>query len=541
MASRLFSWLLMPLWLAILVMVAVIVLAGEAWRGRRRVRGYQGMALTALCALMMVATSLAQTRQFYYLGGQAVRVRDGGTDAHDAPGARQHLDVPGRDANETITGNWKFTGSVSLFGAYVDVYDATFRVHDDVDTTKIGQFQLSGLTTGTTRTWTMPNLSTTIAGLGVLQQTWTGRQMIQPSADSVGFTLRPNAGGIADLFQQYAPTGERNWIVGGGGGTIYGTGNLNISEDFDLSNFALGGSYVGIAAASLTTNRTFTLPNLTGTAAVLTGAQTFDSKTFSTTGNTLRSSTASSGVGFVDNTTTTKQLRVVLSGATGNNSFTINSSSARDYSFPDLGGTMALTTGAQTFDSKTLSTTSNTLRASTATSGVAFEDDATSSKKLRVVLSGATGNNSLTISGAAANDYATMPLGGRLPLVGSAATTPASGLLAKVDTTGRSAAIASTKLTNAPPFGFYAVDVIAMTTTAAGTATLTVTILWTDNVGATTANVISAMPFQTLGRTSGRVILRVASGDINFQTTVAGTQGLARYALYIRVTYLGGA
>lgn len=43
-------------------------------------------------------------------------------------------------------------------------YDNSFIVRDDADTTKAMQFQLSGITTGTTRTLTVPNASTTLVG-----------------------------------------------------------------------------------------------------------------------------------------------------------------------------------------------------------------------------------------------------------------------------------------------------------------------------------------------------------------------------------------
>lgn len=50
-----------------------------------------------------------------------------------------------------------------LTGKTVSVTDSTFSIKDNSDATKILQFELSGITTGTTRTLTVPNSSGTIA------------------------------------------------------------------------------------------------------------------------------------------------------------------------------------------------------------------------------------------------------------------------------------------------------------------------------------------------------------------------------------------
>lgn len=47
--------------------------------------------------------------------------------------------------------------------------DSTFSIADNSDSTKIAQFQCSGITTATTRTFTLPDASTTIVGTGVSQ------------------------------------------------------------------------------------------------------------------------------------------------------------------------------------------------------------------------------------------------------------------------------------------------------------------------------------------------------------------------------------
>ena len=54
------------------------------------------------------------------------------------------------------------------------VNDTLFTLQDNVDTTKQALFDLSGITTATTRTYTLPNLTGTLATIGTLTQTFTG-------------------------------------------------------------------------------------------------------------------------------------------------------------------------------------------------------------------------------------------------------------------------------------------------------------------------------------------------------------------------------
>lgn len=66
----------------------------------------------------------------------------------------------------------------------LSIRDDLFTITDDGDSTKKLMFQLSGITTGTTRTLTVPNASDTIAVLG-LAQTFTAKQTFTASTTEI--------------------------------------------------------------------------------------------------------------------------------------------------------------------------------------------------------------------------------------------------------------------------------------------------------------------------------------------------------------------
>ena len=77
-------------------------------------------------------------------------------------------------ADEATAAIW--TGTVwKLIGAPQDVSDAIFSLVNDVDPTKRAVFSLSGINTGTTRTFTLPNTSSELAILAGTQ-TFTGNK-----------------------------------------------------------------------------------------------------------------------------------------------------------------------------------------------------------------------------------------------------------------------------------------------------------------------------------------------------------------------------
>ena len=123
-----------------------------------------------------------------------------------------------------------------------------------------------------------------------------------------------------------------------------------------------------------------------------------------------------------------------------------------------------------------------------------------------------------------------------LTVVGGVPAWVAGGIV--LNNTGKTADITTTNLTSSPTAGVYEVKVYLMCTTNDVTAgALTVTIGWTDSVGATTSTPITAFSLAATGRTTGRQIVQVASGNITYAVAVAGGigYGTSVYAIHVRV------
>lgn len=166
--------------------------------------------------------------------------------------ARKQLGVAPSNSADAATKAYVDSGIASIANKTLDntnsltVKDNNFILQDDGDATKQLQFQLSGITTGTTRTLTVPNANTTIVGTDATQ-TLTNKTIQSMSAGSTTITSVSNPSNQQDAANKdYVDT------VGGfqSIATAAGTTTLTVSSPMTTQ-------FTG------TTTQTVVLPNAT--------------------------------------------------------------------------------------------------------------------------------------------------------------------------------------------------------------------------------------------------------------------------------------
>lgn len=205
------------------------------------------------------------------------------------------------------------------------IKDTLFTLVDDGDTTKKAQFQLSGITTGTTRTYTLPNVSDTLLTL-TATQTLTNKTLTSPTINSPTIT---NATISADAIVGYTDADT---------GTIYGISVTNgaISSALSLtSTLSVTGASTlsGAITAGSTISTTGQLSLQTSTAPPAAGATTSGIKVSSTAnfgifwGSGAPTFTAAQGSLYLrtDGSSTSTRLYVNTTGSTTWANFTSSS------------------------------------------------------------------------------------------------------------------------------------------------------------------------------------------------------------------------
>lgn len=137
----------------------------------------------------------------------------------------------GTDTTQTLTNKTLTSPTITnptITGVSITFVDSTFTIQDNSDNTKQLQFQLSGITSGQTRTITVPDASTTLVGTDTTQ-TLTGK------------TLSGNT--------------ATNLVSGSGTLTLNTSGTITVPNGTD--------TLVGKNTTDTLTNKTLTSPTLT--------------------------------------------------------------------------------------------------------------------------------------------------------------------------------------------------------------------------------------------------------------------------------------
>jgi len=174
--------------------------------------------------------------------------------------------------DETGTGVAVFgtapTISSPTFTTALDVPDDIFRIQDNLDATKEVAFQVSGLTTATTRTLTVPDADFAIVGADTTQT------LTNKTIDSSANTITNIA--TVDLA---SPTGTDTNIVTGTAGTSGDLVTWDANGDAIDGPTPPSGTIVGTTDTQTLTNKTLTAPDINGgTADLDVGGSSTDAK-----------------------------------------------------------------------------------------------------------------------------------------------------------------------------------------------------------------------------------------------------------------------
>ena len=153
-----------------------------------------------------------------------------------------------------------FLGGVWVRQAALPFPDNLFRLADDADLTRLAAFDLSGLSAGTTRTFTLPNLSATLAHLGNAAQTFAGATTFSNAAVTIGTATATATYGIGTGGTTTGITKTLNLGTGGAAGstTVINLGSTTAGAlgstiiNTPTVTFAASVTTIGAAAANVT-------------------------------------------------------------------------------------------------------------------------------------------------------------------------------------------------------------------------------------------------------------------------------------------------
>lgn len=135
----------------------------------------------------------------------------------------------------------------AISGTSITVTDNVFTLQDNVDPTKQAQFQLSGLSTGTTFTYTLPAITGSLATLGGLSQTFTGFTTFGATTNTFG----SNAGNsTTNLSSGGTLSGNTKTVNVGTGGLSGSTTNITVGSANGSTTTMLGSTTIGGVAGN---------------------------------------------------------------------------------------------------------------------------------------------------------------------------------------------------------------------------------------------------------------------------------------------------
>jgi len=183
-----------------------------------------------------------------------------------------------------------YDAAFQLASGYMAV-NYTFRLEDPTDNSKVAEFVISGITTATTRQFTLPNISGALATLGALTQTFAGTTTFSAASVTVG-----------------SSTAASTYNLGSGATTAATTKTINIGTagvSTSITNINIGSAVAG-ATGKTTVNSEWTevnafaaQPPVTVNAATYTVSSTDYSLIFTTTAPTVTLPAAASFTGRI--------------------------------------------------------------------------------------------------------------------------------------------------------------------------------------------------------------------------------------------------
>ena len=164
----------------------------------------------------------------------------------------------------TLTGTQSLQNKTLDITNTVTLSDALFTLQDDADTTKQAVFQLSGITTATTRTYTLPNLTGSLATIGNLAQTFAGNTTFSNATLSLGTST---AAGTYTLGNGATISGATRTINIGTAGVAGSTTAVSIGGTANTSTTTVNGVFItpvpqasnGIIVNSKTISASYTI------------------------------------------------------------------------------------------------------------------------------------------------------------------------------------------------------------------------------------------------------------------------------------------